>query len=137
AALTAHAVFAAENRHAVEVAAAEQPHLVSWLSNRIGQPLITPDLSAHGFTLMGGRLLPFNDAGAAQLMYESADGSRITLFIAAGSDVMPEVDTASAGGLNAYYWLSDALDCAMVGTLPPEQLRAVASSAWRQLVAAI
>jgi anti-sigma factor RsiW len=137
AALSAHAVFAAENRHAVEVAAAEEPHLVSWLSNRIGKPLVAPDLTSQGFTLIGGRLLPFDGGGAAQLMYQDADGGRITLFITGGSDVTPEVDTAAVGGLNAYYWLSDALDCAMVGTLPADQLKTVAASAWRQLVAAI
>jgi len=62
AALSAHSVFAAESRHAVEVAADEESHLVTWLSNRIGEPLVAPDLSAHGFTLVGGRLLPFRAA---------------------------------------------------------------------------
>lgn len=137
AALSAHHVFAAENRHAVEVAASDQDHLVSWLSNRLGEPLVAPDLTAHGYALIGGRLLPFNDTKAAQLMYENPSGDRLTLFIVAGGGTMPEVDYASAGNLHAYYWVSDAISCAMVGTLSGDALKSVASSAWRQLVAAL
>ncbi|MEX0628377.1 MAG: anti-sigma factor [Cucumibacter sp.] len=137
AALEAHQVFAAEGRHAVEVAAAEEDHLVSWLSNRVGEPLVAPDLASFGFTLIGGRLLPFDDAAAAQLMYEDADGGRLTLYITAGGAGAPEVDYAAAGTLHTYYWTSDVLSCAMVGELSPDELKTVATSAWRQLVAAI
>lgn len=137
AALSAHSVFAAESRHAVEVAAADQTHLVTWLSNRIGEPLVAPDLSAHGFSLVGGRLLPFQDSRAAQLMYQDETGRRITLYITAGSQTPPEVDFASAGDLRTYYWMSDAISCAMVGELGRDELKEVATSAWRQLIAAI
>jgi len=137
AALSAHQVFAAEGRHAVEVAANEEDHLVTWLSNRVGTQLMAPDLTTHGFTLVGGRLLPFEQGSAAQLMYENADGQRLTLYITAGAPGTPEVDYASAGALHTYYWTSDAIDCAMVSDLPAETIRTIATSAWRQLVAAI
>jgi anti-sigma factor RsiW len=137
AALSAHQVFAAEGRHAVEVAANEEDHLVSWLSNRVGTPLMAPDLTTHGFSLVGGRLLPYEEGSAAQLMYEDADGKRLTLYITAGEPGTPEVDYASAGALHTYYWTSDAIDCAMVSDLPAETIRIIATSAWRQLVAAI
>lgn len=87
----AHAVYQVERRHPVEVAAADQDHLLQWLSKRLGQPLRAPDLQAEGFRLMGGRLLPAGEAvpagaGAslarAQLMYENAEGQRLTLYIA-------------------------------------------------------
>jgi anti-sigma factor RsiW len=137
AALSAHQVFAAESRHAVEVAATDESHLITWLSNRIGEPLVAPDLSAHGFSLVGGRLLPFQGSKAAQLMYQDEAGRRITLYITAGSNQAPEVDYAAAGDLHTYYWTSDAISCAMVGELGRDELKAVATSAWRQLIAAI
>lgn len=85
----AHAVYQGERRHPVEVAAADQDHLLQWLSKRLGQPLRAPDLQADGFRLMGGRLLPAGEAAPrgmplarAQLMYENAQGQRLTLYIA-------------------------------------------------------
>lgn len=85
-AVVAHAVFAAEKRHPVEVGAAEQAHLVQWLSRRLGRPLKLPVLTAQGYALLGGRLLPGDPAEPAspraQFMYENADGDRLTLFVA-------------------------------------------------------
>ena len=45
----AHAVFSPEVRHPVEVGAAEETHLVAWLSKRLGAALTPPRLSAQGF----------------------------------------------------------------------------------------
>lgn len=53
-AAAAHAVFAPEQRHPVEVAAQQQEHLVQWLSKRLGVKLTAPSLDAQGFRLMGG-----------------------------------------------------------------------------------
>ena len=57
-ALAAHRIFAAEVRHPVEVDVSQEKHLVEWLSKRLARPLRVPDLSAQGYQLMGGRLLP-------------------------------------------------------------------------------
>ena len=75
-ALAAHRTFAVEVRHPVEVDAAQEAHLVQWLSKRLGRPLVVPDLSATGYRLMGGRLLPAGSGAAAQLMYENGAGDR-------------------------------------------------------------
>jgi len=56
-AATAHAVYAPEVRHPVEVPAGEEEHLVSWLSKRLGTALKAPKLSPLGYELVGGRLL--------------------------------------------------------------------------------
>ncbi len=54
-----------EVRHPVEVTAAQQDHLVQWLSKRVGRPLKVPVLAAEGYELVGGRLLS-GDGGAAR-----------------------------------------------------------------------
>src|SRR5690349_9158492 len=81
AAAVAHVVYAPEKRHPVEVAAAEQQHLVQWLSKRLDRPLRVPDLSAQGYTLVGGRLLPGSEGARAQFMFERAGGDRLTLYV--------------------------------------------------------
>ena len=55
----AHVVYSPEVRHPVEVAANEEAHLVRWLSKRLGIQLKVPHLGALGYSLVGGRLLPF------------------------------------------------------------------------------
>jgi anti-sigma factor RsiW len=135
-AVTAHEVYAAENRHAVEVAAAEEEHLVTWLSNRLATPIGAPDLSAEGFALKGGRLLPGDPATgrAAQLMYESPNGERVTVYLTAA---LPDRETvyefASVEGTEAFYWANAQITCTVVGTLPDERMKAVSQAIYRQL----
>lgn len=77
----AYVVYAPEKRHPVEVAAAEADHLSAWLSNRMGMSLPIPRLGDLGFELVGGRLLVGENAPAALLMYENAQGRRIVLYV--------------------------------------------------------
>jgi anti-sigma factor RsiW len=136
-AFNAHTVFVAENRHAVEVPATDEDHLVTWLSNRLSTPLGTPDLTAEGFTLVGGRLLPGEpDAGgrAAQLMYENAGKDRVTVYVTAAlPDRAPAYQFASAGGAEAFYWANARITCTVVGTLPEAQMKTVSQAVYRQM----
>jgi len=137
-AIAAHVIYAAEKRHAVEVPASDKDHLQTWLSNRIGLKLVAPDLAAEGFELVGGRLLPAGQGKAAMLLYEDARGERISLFVTAESSATTKgTYTAEADGPEAVYWLDKGYGCAVVGSLPPERLSAVAKSAYGQLLAGI
>jgi anti-sigma factor RsiW len=80
-AAVAHAVYSPEVRHPVEVGAAEQEHLVNWLSKRLGAKLRAPLLTREGFELVGGRLLPVDSGAVAQFMYQDAKGKRLTLYV--------------------------------------------------------
>ena len=77
----AHAVYAPEVRHPVEVDAKEQEHLVKWLSKRLGLTLKVPVLAPEGFELLGGRLLPGPEGPVAQFMYQDSAGKRLTLYV--------------------------------------------------------
>lgn len=77
-----HLTYVREVRHPVEVGAAEREHLSSWLGNRIEKPFTPPELQAHGFSLVGGRLLPIGGVPGAMLMYENPEGERITILLA-------------------------------------------------------
>ena len=144
AAAVAHAVYAPEKRHPVEVAAAEQQHLVQWLSKRLDRPLKVPDLSAQGYALVGGRLLPGAEGARAQFMFERADGERLTLYIGsldaasqkpaqAGARQETAFRYSSEGPVPSFYWVDQGFGYALAGQLPRETLLGLAGVVYRQL----
>ncbi len=141
AASVAHAVYAPEKRHPVEVVAAEQQHLVLWLSKRLDRPLKVPDLSSEGYSLVGGRLLPGDKGARAQFMFESAAGERVTLYIgaleAAESAGTQPRETAfrftSDGPVPNFYWVDHGFGYAVAGKLPRDALMKLATATYRQL----
>ena len=136
-AVSAHTVYVAEQRHAVEVSGSESEHLSNWLSNRLASKLAMPDLSAEGLSFLGGRLLPAPEVAggrAAQLMYEDAAGERLTLYITPSNGVGgPALDTVRFGVDTAVYWADDIFTCTLVGPQPPEAMQAVLTSVAAQL----
>lgn len=138
-AAVAHAVYQPEQRHPVEVAAAQQEHLVQWLSKRLGRPLKVPDLQAEGYSLVGGRLLPGDSGARAQFMYQDAAGARVTLYL--GAIAQPEGDAAREtafrfqgdGPVPSFYWVDQGFGYALSGALPREALMALATAVYRQL----
>ena len=136
-AINAHSVYVAENRHAVEVASADSEHLSTWLSNRLDTTLGMPDLTAEGFALVGGRLLPGEpDIGgrAAQLMYENAAKDRITIYVTAAlPDGAPAYQFVNYEGAEAFYWANARITCTVVGTLPGDRMKAVSQAVYAQL----
>lgn len=142
-AAVAHAVYAPEVRHPVEVnvaqgSAAEQraqeEHLARWLSKRLAMPVRLFDLRAHGFELVGGRLLPDAAGPSAQLMYQNSGGQRVTVYLRrpeAGADTAFRYQRD--GELGMFYWTEDGFGCALVGNLPKERLLALAEAVYKQV----
>ena len=134
AAIGAHRVFIPEVRHPVEVGASEEAHLVAWLSKKLGHPLKAPDLSAHGFRLVGGRLLSDNGRPAALFMYENRYGLRVTIYCVAEPG---EGETAfryrEIDGIAAFYWIDAKLAYAVIGKLQREKLLEVARATYAAL----
>lgn len=140
AASVAHAVYAPEKRHPVEVAAAEQQHLVQWLSRRLDKPLKVPDLSADGYTLVGGRLLPGAAGARAQFMFEDSAGQRVTLYIGSIAGTAASARTTESafrfstdGPVPSFYWVDQGFGYAIAGKLPRETLMNLAMLTYRQL----
>ena len=101
-AIAAHRVYTPEVRHAVEVAANEQ-HMVSWLSKRLGHPVKPPALGPMGFELVGGRLLAAPDGQpSAHFMYQDSTMRRLTLY----------VRTVNAAEASSFRFARDS-DCSM------------------------
>lgn len=135
-AATAHAVYAPEVRHPVEVTADQEAHLVAWLSKRLGEPIKAPKLTADGYDLVGGRLLPGSDGPAAQFMYQEKAGGRITLYVkclgkAARRETAFRYD--SAGNVNVFTWVDERVAYALAAELPRERHLALAEAVYKQL----
>ncbi len=132
----AHAVFAPEVMHPVEVTAKEEAHLVKWLSKRLDKQLRIPSFASQGFTLVGGRLLPAEPGhAAAQLMYENKIGQRLTLYVRAMEK--KDTDTSFRFGVNkgigVFYWIDRDWGYALSGRFERALLLEIADSAYRQL----
>ncbi len=141
-AAVAHAVYAPEVRHPVEVFTAEgsaaeqkaqEEHLTRWLTKRLDMPVRIFDLREQGFSLIGGRLLPDASGPSAQLMYQNGEGQRVTIYLR-----KPDPGSESSfrfqrdGDLSMFYWIEEGLGCALVGKLPRERLLALAEAVYKQ-----
>lgn len=133
--MDAHLTFVNEVIHPGEVQAAEEDHLLKWLSNRLGEDILAPDLASAGFSLLGGRLLSNMGHNAGQFMYENSAGARITLY------VTPTPDAAEVAfkflelnGLEAFYWVDKDMSYALVGQVNKDTLRGLAIEVYQQLI---
>ena len=132
----AHAVYSPEVRHPVEVGAAEQEHLVNWLSKRLGAKLKAPVLTAEGFELVGGRLLPGPSGAVAQFMYQDARGKRLTLYVSRIEGAQRD-NTAfrfsQEDKVAVFYWIDGSLGYALSGDLAKPELLDIATSVYKQI----
>lgn len=150
----AHAVYQPEVRHPVEVTAAQQDHLVQWLSKRLDRPLKVPVLGAQGYELVGGRLLPGETGARAQFMYQNGTGQRITLYLGAltpAAAAQAEISKPAAslpaqptptttafqftqeGPVPGFYWTDAGFGYALSGQLSRSDLLELATAVYPQL----
>lgn len=137
-AVLAHSVYMPEVRHPVEVDAAQQEHLVQWLSKRLDRPLKVPNLNAVGYELVGGRLLPGEKGARAQFMFQNAAGERITLYVGAVDDTRAAAgETAfrfgAEGQVATFYWVDQGFGYALAGKQPRQRLLVLAHHVYKQL----
>lgn len=131
----AHAIYASEVRHPVEVDASQKDHLVKWLSKRVGLDLKVPLLSSEGFELLGGRLLPGPEGAVAQFMYQDAAGKRLTLYVARRNTAEPltAFRFARQGTVSVFYWIDKESGYALSGDIDKPTLARIANSVYQQL----
>lgn len=125
----AHRTYVADARRPVELTATQEPAMVRWLSTRLSRRLTPPDLAAFGLNLVGGRVLPASAGPAAQLMYETTEGHRLTIYLR-GTDEKTdpgiEFRFAQEGELNAFYWIDRGYSYAVLAPFGQEKLHDIA-----------
>ena len=132
-ALEAYRLYVVEVRHPVEVPGDQRPHLVEWLSKRLGSPLRAPELDRMGLKLVGGRLLPGPTGASAFFMYEEASGERFTLYCGHTSDQETALLYTAREHNAAYYWVDHNLAYVLSGPAERDKLRAIAQAAYDQI----
>lgn len=131
-ALDAYRLYVVEVRHPVEVSGDERPHLVQWLSKRVGSPVRAPELERMGLKLVGGRLLPGPTGPTAFFMYEAPSGERFTLYCGHTSDQATALRYTAGEHNAAYYWVDGNLFYVLSGPAERERLHAIAQAAYDQ-----
>jgi anti-sigma factor RsiW len=134
-ALAAFRTYSVEVRHPVEVRAADEPHLVQWLSNRVQQHLTPPDLSSEGFRLMGGRVLPTSGSPAALLMYDDDRGTRLTVYAQAVSTDGTDFRVQQNSDVATVTWAERPFALALTAHLPSDRMLQLARKVREQFAA--
>lgn len=124
-----HAVYAGQTRHLVEVGADEADHIRTWLTRTVGADVPTPDLTAHGLTFRGARLLVAAGKPVAQLMYTDADDRVVALCLIATETPRDGQATQTIGAFDMVSWGGDGANLVLVGDEGRGDLEAIAATA--------
>ncbi|KAJ55702.1 hypothetical protein ACMU_13530 [Actibacterium mucosum KCTC 23349] len=124
-----HGIYAAQNRHLVEVPASDADHLQSWLNNVVQTNITIPDLQAQGLTFRGGRLLAAAGKPVGQLMYTDAEGNVVALCFIRSETPHPQMANASVTDFDLVSWGGDESNFVVIGPAGYEGLDAVAAQA--------
>ncbi|MFD1326318.1 anti-sigma factor family protein [Mycoplana ramosa] len=131
---SAFLIYTSEVRHPVEVGADQQEHLAAWLGKRLDYRLRLPDLSVLGYSLIGGRLVPVGGKAGALLMYQNANGQRLTMMIGRNAENRETSFRLDAEGpVRTFYWIDGPVGYAVTGEISADALRAVADECYRQM----
>lgn len=134
----AHALYATDVNRPVEIWAAEEKRLVTWLTKRLGFQVHAPDLNGVGYALVGGRLVAGNEMPTALFMYENADKQRLSLQVRKQSAGPQETAFRYAveNGVGVFYWIDESCGYAISGNVDRTQLLKIAHVVYGQLAAA-
>ena len=113
----------------------QEAHLVAWLSKRLGGSLKVPHLTALGYQLVGGRLLPGSQGPVAQFMFQEGNGQRLTLYVRVGAGDSKETAFryAQERGVSVFYWIDGRFGYALSGEIDKAELLRIAKAVYQQL----
>jgi len=103
-AVQAYKLFGEDKLSALDVAARSPAQLDNWLSRYFINSNTPPNFENYGFTLVGGRLLSTEQGPSALIVYQDAQGTRVTYYIRpAGQKSLPQ-GQRQADNLMTQYW---------------------------------
>ena len=124
-AMQAYRLFAQDGIMPADYNAQDRSTMQAWLDRYFNQAHRLPDLSQAGFKPVSGRLLTTDQGAAAMVLYQDAQGRRISFYIrppGPNNGFLPR-GSRSADGLQADYWSGGGYNYAMVS--PVDQAAAL------------
>ena len=115
-AMQAYRLFAQDGIMPADYRSSDSGTMQTWLDRYFNQAHRLPDLSQAGFTPVSGRLLTTDQGAAAMVLYQDAQGRRISFYIRPpGPDngFLPRGER-TADGLQAQYWSGGGYNYAVV-----------------------
>ena len=129
-----YAVYAPDRVRPVEIRAADRDELVAWAAQRLGHPVVVPDLAASGYRFMGGRVVATAHGPAVLYMYDDDHGARLVMLVRRMAVDRDAAMTAhEQGAVNGFVWAADGVGYSLVGPAPSATLHPIADEARRQI----
>lgn len=134
-AAVAHVVYMPTVIRPTTMATDREEDFTRWMATQLGTDAHAPVLTASGFQLTGGRLLPGADGPVALYMYRNAQGERITVSI---SHRKVSANTTAFrlyedGPVSVFYWVDGKFGYAVSGGISRDTLLAVSHDVYAQL----
>jgi anti-sigma factor RsiW len=108
--------------HLTDVASSNQHTVKPWFNGRLDLAPPVVDLTAQGFTLLGGRLDYIGGRAVAALVYRRRQ-HLINLFVAEGSRQSSQPHTEIVQGFNVLRWSDRGLDLFAISDLNIDELQ--------------
>ena len=125
-------VYANDAKRPVEIAAADEPKLVEWVSDRLQRRVVPPNLTAAGFRLLGGRLVTTPHGPAAMFLYEGAKSERLAVMVRPmANDKTTRMSEHGDHGVGGVAWADKGLGYSLVGWASARELHPIADEVRR------
>jgi anti-sigma factor RsiW len=124
-----YSVFAPDQAHPVEVRADGTDALRQLATAALGTTTVIPELTAAGYRLMGGRVVPTAHGPALMLMYDDDKGSRVVMLT---RHMLVDQDkpmiSSERGAVAGWSWTKKGMGYSVVGSLPSDKLHPIADA---------
>jgi anti-sigma factor RsiW len=107
--------------HLTDVQTSDQPGVKPWLGGRLGVAPPVPDLTAQGFSLIGGRIDYVLGKPVAAIVYRRSD-HLINLFVAQGAEAERGARVGTMQGVTVELWSEKGLNLCAAGDVSAEEI---------------
>jgi len=111
--------------HLVDVPSSDQHTVKPWFQGKTSFSPPVPDLTASGFSLIGGRLEVIHQRPAAAVVYKRREHI-ISLYVAPADGTLAKPAAEEIGGYHLVRWTENGLNYSAVSDLNAAELRAFA-----------
>jgi len=108
--------------HQVDVPSSDQHTVKPWFQGKTDFSPPVPDLSAHDFILVGGRLEVIHQQPAAAIVYRRRQHV-IDLYVSPSAGADSKTELRELGGYHLLHWMQDNMSYWAVSDVDPNDLR--------------